>query len=59
MVYPNKNLTGSPDDASVYFASVANGRSGGGNGIKKLESTFRWLKPTFFVHKVDFILFQN
>jgi hypothetical protein len=59
MVYPNKNLTGSANTDSVYFASVANGRSRGGNGIKKLESTFRWLKPTFFVHKADFILFRD
>jgi hypothetical protein len=56
MVYPS--LTNDPA-VEPYFASVANGRSLGGNGIKTLRNTFRWLKPTYFVHKLDFIVHQN
>ena len=56
MVYPS--LTNDPA-VEPYFASVANGRSRGGNGIKALRNTFRWLKPTYFVHKLDFIVHQN
>jgi len=53
MVYPS--LTNDPA-VEPYFASVANGRSRGGNGIKTYRNTFRWLKPTYFVHKNDFIV---
>ncbi len=56
MVYPS--LTNDPA-VEPYFASVANGRSRGGNGIKTLRTTFRWLKPTYFVHKLDFIVHQS
>jgi hypothetical protein len=56
MVYPS--LTNDPA-VEPYFASVANGRSHGGNGIKTLRNTFRWLKPTYFVHKLDFIVSQE
>ncbi len=45
-------------DGGPYFATVANGRSHGGNGIKNIGSTFRRLNPTYFVHKHDFILYQ-
>jgi hypothetical protein len=53
MVYPQNNDTG------IYFATVNNGRSHGGNGIKSLGNTFRRLKPTYFVHKYDFIVYLN
>jgi hypothetical protein len=56
MVYPS--LTNDPA-VEPYFASVANGRSRGGNGIKTRSNTFRWLKPTYFVHKLDFIVSQE
>lgn len=56
MVYPS--LTNDPT-VEPYFASVANGRSRGGNGIKTYRNTFRWLKPTYFVHKNDFIVHQD
>jgi hypothetical protein len=42
-----------------YFASIVNGRSRGGNGIKDFRSAFRRLTPTYFVHKHDFIVFQD
>lgn len=59
LVYP-QNPTPQLDDldAVPYFASVNNGRSHGGNGIKSLNNTFRWLTPTYFVHKHDFIVNQ-
>jgi hypothetical protein len=56
MVYPS--LTNNPS-IEPYFATVANGRTRGGNGIKTLRNTFRWLTPTYFVHKLDFIVHQN
>jgi hypothetical protein len=56
MVYPS--LTNDPA-VEPYFASVANGRSRGGNGIKTLSNTFRWLTPSYFVHKLDFIVYQE
>jgi hypothetical protein len=56
MVYPS--LTDNPD-LEPYFATVANGRTRGGNGIKTLHNTFRWLTPTYFVHKLDFIVYQE
>jgi len=43
----------------LYFASVSNGRSRGGNGIKSFGNTFRWLRPTFFVHKIDFVVHRD
>jgi hypothetical protein len=60
LVYPDIML--SQDDQMVggpYFATVNNGRWRGGNGIKNLEGTFRRFKPTYFVHKVDFILHRE
>lgn len=56
MVYPGKLLSQEDDGDWIYFATVTNGRSRGGNGIKRLGNTFRNLKPTYFVHKIDFIL---
>jgi hypothetical protein len=56
MVYPSP--TKNPD-VEPLFASVSNGRSRGGNGIKSLSNTFRWRSPTYFVHKLDFIVYQN
>lgn len=57
MVYPHyKMFQGVYNDAGLYFASVNNGRSRGGNGIKSLGNTFRRLKPSYFVHKDDFIV---
>ena len=57
MVYPQEvSPQADRNAAGIYFASVSNGRSRGGNGIKSLQSTFRRLKPTYFVHKHDFIL---
>jgi hypothetical protein len=56
MVYPS--LTNNPS-IEPYFATVANGRTRGGNGIKTLRNTFRWLTPTYFVHKLDFIVHPN
>jgi hypothetical protein len=49
------------EDQSVglTFASVSNGRWRGANGIKSLQNTFRRLTPTFFIHKVDFILHRD
>ncbi len=40
------------------FATVKNGRSWGSNGIKDLGATFRWMTPTYFVHRNDFIVHQ-
>jgi hypothetical protein len=56
MVYPS--LTDNPD-LEPYFATVANGRTRGGNGIKTLRNTIRSLTPTYFVHKLDFIVYQE
>lgn len=55
MVYPS--LSNDPDVEPI-FATVSNGRSRAGNGIKSLRNTFRWRAPTYFVHKIDFILHQ-
>jgi hypothetical protein len=60
LVYPKSPPEGEKQmDGGFYLASVNNGRSSGGNGIKSLERTFRWLKPTYFVHKNDFIVYQD
>jgi hypothetical protein len=59
MVYPKHVLETQNDQGGIYFATVTNGRSRGGNGIKDLNSTFRNLKPTYFVHKVDFVLYPD
>jgi hypothetical protein len=56
MVYPFYKVS---QAVLLYFASVNNGRSGSGNGIKSLPNTFRWLKPTYFVHKDDFVVYQD
>jgi hypothetical protein len=60
LVYPKKSSDGENQRSEeLYFASVANGRSRGGNGIKGFGRTFPWLKPTYFVHKHDFIVYQD
>ncbi|MFN2212091.1 MAG: hypothetical protein ACK2UE_03385 [Anaerolineales bacterium] len=59
MVYPKNMVTAGQEDGDLFFATVTNGRSRGGNGIRSLESTFRSLKPTYFVHKFDFIVHQE
>lgn len=60
LVYPGNPTTRGDDTGSeFYLASVSNGRSRGGNGVKSLGNTFRWLTPTFFVHKIDFIVYQD
>jgi hypothetical protein len=56
LVYPTQ---ASDLNAELYFATVNNGRSHGGNGIKNLRDTFRRLRPTFFVHKNDFVVYQD
>ncbi len=38
-----------------YFATVTNGRWGR-NGIKPLSGTFRRFRPTYYVHKSDFVV---
>lgn len=60
LVFPeNLVLRTNQQDVGPYFATVTNGRSRGGNGIKNLRDTFRWLTPTYFVHKNDFIVYRN
>ncbi len=60
MVYPESAvLQADRNGAGPYFATVNNGRRRGGNGIKDLASTFRWLRPTYFVHKADFIVHRD
>ena len=60
LVYPGNLAPG--EDGTVeelYFASVSNGRSRSGNGIKSFGNTFRWLRPTFFVNKIDFVVHRD
>jgi hypothetical protein len=57
MVYPKNQADQS--EAGPYFATVNNGRSRGGNGIKNLASTFRRLTPTYYVHNHDFIVHRD
>lgn len=60
MVYPaGSSLKLNYQGAGPNFATVNNGRSHGGNGIKNLQETFRRLRPTYFVHKDDFVLYRN
>lgn len=60
MVYPENQLSLSDqNDGGPYFATVNNGRSRSGNGIKSIGSTFRRLRPTYFVHKHDFVLHRE
>jgi hypothetical protein len=60
LVYPKKQLEGEKQSGDgLYFASVNNGRSRSGNGIKSFGNTFRRLKPTYFVHKSDFVVYQD
>lgn len=60
LVYPENLVSWANNlDVGPYFVSVNNGRSHGGNGIKNLRNTFRWLTPSYFVHKIDFIVYQD
>lgn len=60
LVYPgNPAFRGNETGGELYLASVSNGRSRGGNGIKSFGNTFRWLRPTFFVHKIDFVMYRD
>jgi hypothetical protein len=60
LVYPKDPIVRSwSGDIEPTFASVSNGRRWGSNGIKGLNSTFRRLSPTYFVHKIDFVVFQD
>ncbi|UCE00006.1 MAG: hypothetical protein JSV42_04610 [Chloroflexota bacterium] len=57
MVYPQETAQEiSLSDVSIFFATVNNGRTRGGNGIKSLGNTFRRLTPAYFVHRRDFIV---
>lgn len=57
LVYPDDRAN--DDSAGLYFATVNNGRTRGGIGIKSLGNTFRRLRPTYFVHKDDFIIYRE
>jgi len=60
MAYPKyETYVTSKHDPGIYLASVNNGRRGSGNGIKHLRDTFKYLSPTFFVHKHDFIVYRD
>jgi hypothetical protein len=60
MVYPdNTAFQADHTLVGITFATVINGRSRGGNGIKSLQDTFRRFTPTYFVHKNDFIVNQE
>lgn len=60
LVYPNiSTLRENNNNVGPLFATVNNGRSRGGNGIKTLQNTFRWMNPTYFVHKNDFIVYRD
>jgi hypothetical protein len=57
LVYPSDTAAQSDvNPADIRFATVTNGRSRRGNGIRSLQDTFRWRTPTYFVHNSDFIL---
>ena len=60
LVYPNiSTLRENNNNVGPLFATVNNGHSRGGNGIKNLQNTFRWMKPTYFVHNNDFIVYRD
>jgi hypothetical protein len=60
MVYPNIPATRSQGgEVRPHFATVRNGRSWASNGVKALGDTFRWMAPTYFVHKSDFIVHRD
>jgi hypothetical protein len=60
LVYPKEPMVRSwSGDVEPTFASVSNGRRWGSNGVKGLQSTFPRLKPTYYVHRIDFIVFQD
>jgi hypothetical protein len=57
LVYPVPEVTRTPlGQVAPTFASVRNGRRTGSNGIMGLQSAFRSYRPTYFVHKIDFIV---
>lgn len=60
LVYPSiTTILGNNHDVGLLFATINNGRSRNGNGIKNLQNTFRWMKPTYFVHNNDFIVYRD
>lgn len=60
LVYPGNPASRTDGtEGELYLASISNGRSRGGNGIKSFGNTFRWLRPTFFVHKIDFVVHRD
>jgi hypothetical protein len=60
MVYPTfPTVRSARGEAHPHFATVKNGRSRTSNGIKSLRDTFRWMTPTYFVHKSDFIVHRG
>lgn len=57
LVYPRE-----PEDRALagagtpVFATVKSGRGRRSNGIMGLSSAFRWLAPSYYVHRSDFVV---